>query len=427
MRFLTCCLMSSAALLPAAAQAVKLKPLIDTRLRYEHVDQQGFANEAEAITARARLGVEATEGALSFLVEAEGTFAIEEKYSSGLNRKTLLPAAAGYPVIADPENVELNRIQLQYKGLPGTVLTGGRQRINLEDQRFVGAVGWRSNEQTYDSVRLEYSGVKNLKVDLTYNWSVRTIWGVDGSRRGFVNRPQAMNGDNIFANIGYKTPVGTLSGFYYRVDVDEVPVALRRMSSSTFGARFSGSRPLSKAIKWSYTLSYARQQDIGTNPLDYRAEYFLAEGFLDINALKLGAGIEQLGGDSSVSTKATGLPFAGGFAFQTPLATLHKFQGWADKFLTTPAAGITDYYASAAYAWKKVGPFDLITATTVYHRFDSDVRKIHYGDEINLQLAAKIKKYTITAKYADYQRKGISSFAGDADTKKFWLQVEWAF
>ena len=427
MRFLTRCILSSVALLPGAAHAVALKPIIDARLRYEHVDQQGIANEADAVVARARLGLEASQGPLSFLIEAEGTMALSEKYSSGLNRKTLRPAATGYPIVADPENVELNRIQLQYKGLPGTVLTGGRQRINLEDQRFVGAVGWRSNEQTYDAVRLEYAGVKNLKLDVTYSWSVRTIWGIDGGARAFVNRPQAMNGDNVFATVGYKTPLGTLSGFYYRVDVDELPVALQRMSSISFGARFSGARPLSKTVKWSYNISYARQEDIGTNPLDYKADYILAEGFVDIAALKLGAGLEQLGGDRSVTVKATGLPFAGGFAFQTPLATLHKFNGWADKFLTTPAAGISDYYASAAYGWKKVGPFDLITATAVYHRFNSDVGKIHYGDEINLQLQAKLKKYTITAKYADYQRKGIASFAGDADTKKLWLQLEWAF
>ena len=421
MRFLTCCLMSTAALLPAAAQAVKIKPIIDTRLRYESVDQTGIAKNADAIIARARLGVEATQGSFSFLVEAEATMALQEDYFSGVNRKTT------YPTVADPENVEINRIQLQYKGIPGTVVTAGRQRINLDDQRFVGSVGWRANEQTFDAVRVEYAGVKNLKIDLTYSWSDRTIWGVDGGKRGFVNRPQAMNGDNIFANASYKTPLGTLTGFFYRVDIDETPVALQRMSSNTFGARFSGSRPLSKAIKWTYTLSYARQQDNGTNPLDYKADYFLAEGGLDIAAFKLGAGVEQLGGDASVTTKATGAGFAGGFAFQTPFATLHKFQGWADKFLTTPAAGITDYYASAGYGLKKVGPFDTIAATAVWHRYTSDVGSIVYGDEVNLQLVAKMKKYTFTAKYADYQRKGIASFAGDADTKKFWLQAEWAF
>ena len=161
MRFLTCCLMSTAALLPAAARAVTIKPIIDTRLRYEGVDQAGVARDADAIIARARLGIEATQGSFSFLVEAEGTMALHENYFSGVNRKT------AYPIVADPENVEINRIQLQYKGIPGTVVTVGRQRINLDDQRFVGSVGWRANEQTFDAGRGEYAGVKNLKLDLT--------------------------------------------------------------------------------------------------------------------------------------------------------------------------------------------------------------------------------------------------------------------
>ncbi len=50
-----------------------------------------------------------------------------------------------------------------------------------------------------------------------------------------------------------------------------------------------------------------------------------------------------------------------------------------------------------------------------------------YGRSLANQLQAKLKRYTFTAKYADYQRKGIASFGGDADTKKLWLQVEWLF
>jgi hypothetical protein len=420
MRFLTCCLMSTVVLLPAAAQAVKIKPIVDTRLRYESVDQQGLLHDADALTLRARVGAEATEGPFSVLIEGEGTLALDESYFSGVNRKTT------YPIVADPENVEINRIQLQYKG-KGFTFTGGRQRINLDDQRFVGAVGWRQNEQTFDAARVEWSPIKDLKLDVVYSWSARTIWGVDGGARGFTNRPQAIQGDHVFANASYKTPYGLLTGFYYRVDEDEPVVALRRNSSSTFGGRFAGSLPLNKAVKWSYILSYAHQQDIGTNPLNYSANYLLAEGAIDYKALKLTAGVEQLGADKSVFTKATGARFPAGFAFQTPFATLHKFQGWADKFLTTPAQGITDYYGSVGYGWKKVGPFDTIAATAAYHRYTSDVASIIYGDEINLQLVGKIKKYTFTAKYADYQRKGIASFAGDADTKKLWLSVEWAF
>ena len=61
-----------------------------------------------------------------------------------------------------------------------TLVTTGRQRINLDDQRFVGSSGWRQNEQTFDAARVEATILKNLKADVTYAWSVRTIWGIDG-------------------------------------------------------------------------------------------------------------------------------------------------------------------------------------------------------------------------------------------------------
>jgi len=420
MRFLTCCLTSCALAYPTMVLADGIKPIIDTRLRYEHVDQTGTARKANALTFRGRAGVEVTKGPFSLLGEAEGTLALDNSYFSGLNTKTT------YPIVADPQTVEINRIQVQYKGLPKTVVTLGRQRINLDDQRFVGSVAWRQNEQTFDAVRVEWSGIKNLKFDATYSWANRTIWGSDGRDNGFTQRPQAINGDNIFVNAAYKTPIGLLTGFYYRVDEDETNVTLRRNSSDSYGGRFAGTRPLNKTVKWNYIVSFAHQKANKTNPIAYSADYWLVEGGLDIAALKLGAGAEHLGSDTSVRVKTTGLPFAGGFAFQTPFATLHKFQGWADKVLTTPAQGITDYYASAGYVWKAVGPFASLTATAAYHRFDSDVANIHYGDEINLQLVAKLKKYTLLAKYADYQRKGAASFAGDADTKKLWLSVEWA-
>ena len=36
----------------------------------------------------------------------------------------------------------------------------------------------------------------------------------------------------------------------------------------------------------------------------------------------------------------------GMYGFSTPLATLHKFNGWSDQFLTTPKEGLVDLYAS---------------------------------------------------------------------------------
>ena len=404
MRFRAYLLLSAATVAsPAMAEEFKFKPLIDARLRYENVDQDGIAKNADAVTLRARIGLEATTKELSFLIEGEGTYPILEHYNSNLNGKTQ------YPVVGDPANFELNRIQMQYRGIPKTVVTIGRQRINLDDQRFVGAAGWRQNEQTFDAVRVENTTIKNLKVDVTYAWSDRTIWGMDG----FGVNQQAIHGDNFFANVGYKTPIGTLTGFAYLVDQDEFAVNGFRRSSQTYGARFAGSYALSKIVKLNYAASYARQSDYHHNPNDYKADYYLIEGGLAVKAFTVGGGYEVLGADKGVAFTS----------FQTPLATLHKFQGWADKFLTTPPNGIRDLYGSAGYILTKVGPFDSIGASLVYHDYHSDRLSQHYGNEWDVQLVGKFrKKFTLILKYADYNAK---SFA--TDTKKFWASIEYQY
>jgi len=406
-RFSACLLLSTIIATPALAEPLKFKPLIDTRLRYEHVEQAPMTEDAEAVTLRARLGGEMSNKQWSFLAEAEGTLAINEDYNSGVNGKAL------FPIVADPENIELNRIQVQYRGIPKTVVTVGRQRINLDDQRFVGSVGWRQNEQTFDAARIEWTGVKDLKLDLTYSWSVRTIWGIDGGNAFGAARQQAISGDNFLANLSYKTKFGTLTGFAYLVDQDETVISGFRNSSQTFGARFAGAYPLSKAVKLTYAASYAHQSDYHRNPNDYSAEYYLGELGIAAHGFSLGAGYEVLGADSGVALTS----------FQTPLATLHKFQGWADKFLVTPPNGIKDLYGSIGYTKPK--PFagvDAISLTAVYHDYDSDRLSMDYGEEINLQLSVKVKKYTFLVKYADYNADAFAT-----DTKKFWASVEWAF
>lgn len=387
---------------PAFAEGIVLKPLVDVRLRYEGVEQVGTALDADAVTARVRAGVEATSGVFSFLVEGEGTLAISEDYNSGLNGKTL------YPIVADPENIELNRFQVQFKGIPKTVVTVGRQRINLDDQRFVGSVGWRQNEQMFDAARIEWTGIKDVKADITYALSARTIWGVDG----FGARQQSVDGDNVFANLSYKHKIGTLTGFAYLVDQDEAAVSAFQMSSQTYGVRFAGATPLSKVTKLTYAASYARQSDYHNNPNDYSADYILGELGVEAKGFKFLGGYEVLGADSGVALTS----------FQTPLATLHKFNGWADKFLTTPGNGLRNAYASFGYTKPKVGPFDSIAFAGAFHNYKSDRLGVDYGNEMNAQFVAKMKKYTFILKVADYQAKAFAT-----DTKKIWASVEWAF
>jgi hypothetical protein len=224
-------------------------------------------------------------------------------------------------------------------------------------------------------------------------------------------RQRAIGGNNVFATVSHPTLLGTLSGFAYLVDQDEAAVQDYRLSSQTYGVRLAGSRNLSRSAKLSYALSYARQSDHHRNPNDYRADYWLAEVGIEHGAARLGLGFEVLGADK-------GLPLT---SFQTPLATLHKFQGWADKFLTTPPNGIRDWYATAGYGWKRVAGFDSVTAAIVYHRFDSDRLNRRYGNEWDAQLSARKGRWTATAKAAAYDADDFAT-----DTRKLWLQLEWA-
>ncbi|MGL4543333.1 MAG: alginate export family protein, partial [Polymorphobacter sp.] len=271
---------------PAAAPAADplFKPLIDMRLRYEGVDQAGFANQADALTLRVRAGGDLRIApATRVLVEAEAVLGIVNDYNSTTNGKFL------YPVVADPQNIEINRLQIQNKSIAGTTLTAGRQRINLDDQRFVGAVGFRQSEQTFDAARIETSPVKNLKIDLTYAWQDNTIFGVDSTIAH-------IDGNNIFANIAYATPIGTLSGFGYWVDQD-APTRLQ-FSSVTYGARFAGKHGFSKTASATYALSWAHQQQAFDNPFTYDADYYLADVGLGFGGFAIGAGYEVLGASS---------------------------------------------------------------------------------------------------------------------------------
>lgn len=398
-------LLASAAVLavagPACAQTISLKPVAEARLRYEHADQEGLPEEkADALTLRARAGLTASSGALSATIVGQGTLALVDDYYDGVN------GAATRPIVADPENIALYIAQLQYKAKAFT-LTGGRQKVVLDDERFVGNVAFRDNGQTFDAVRAEITPAKGLKLDVAYAWSVRTIWGFQGKGA----RQQAVSGDNILANLSYATPVGTLTGFAYLVDQDEAAVQAFRLSSQTYGVRLAGVRPLSKAAKFSYQFSYARQSDYHRNPNAYSADYWLADGTLDVKGWKLNAGYEVLGASSGAAFTS----------FQTPLGTNFKFQGWADKFLTTPANGIRDLYVGGGYGWKQLGPLSGVALSASWHRFDSDRLDQHYGNEIDLLASAKMKKTMLSIRYAHYDAKAMAT-----DTDKLWFQADWA-
>jgi hypothetical protein len=371
------------------AEGLTLDPILAARLRYESVDAANFPNSADALTIRARAGAEIKFSGFSVLAEGEGTLALADDYNDTLPGNGVEP----FPTVADPENLELNRLQVSYMK-DGTGVTVGRQRIALDNARFVGNVAWRQNEQTYDAVRAQGKfGV--VVLDATYSISQRTVFGVDSPNEHF-------EGDFVFLNGGIDLPVVDVKAFAYLLDYD----TRLAFSSQTYGALAIAAIDIPAVGKLNAMASFAKQSDYGANPVAYEAEYYNAQLGLTVLGFGVTAGYEELGSDGGVA------------AFQTPLATLHAFNGWADLFLTTPANGLRDYYGGIS---KTFGlPFlSGIKADLAYHQFDSDFGGIDYGSEWNATLGFKLGPVNLMAKYANYDASGFA-----VDTEKVWLQAE---
>ncbi|MGH8529466.1 MAG: alginate export family protein [Nevskiales bacterium] len=369
-------------------------PNLDVRLRYENVEQDNALEEATAYTVRTRLGY--TTGKwnnFDLAAEYEGVAALDdEEYNSGPRTVGSSNGRTNFSVIADPDDDELNQVWLRYTGIPGTTLKYGRQRIILDNARFIGNVGWRQNEQTFDGVTLVNTSLP--KTTITYGYL---------NNSNFIQFQDFHMGSHLL-NIGFvAAPKFSLIGYGYLLDFENDTVAARR-DTQTVGLRATGAIPFS-ALQFLYALEYADQSDYKDAPPTVDAGYQFIEAGIGGKWLTAKLGYEVLGSNDGL------------FGFQTPLATNHAFQGWADLFLVTPLTGVQDAYLSLS------GPLAGFNWLAVYHQFTPDSSGDDYGDEIDLQLARPINdNFSVMLKYADYSA---DTFA--VDTKKLWVQAEYKF
>jgi hypothetical protein len=385
------------------------KPILDMRLRAETVDQDGIANDAHATTLRLRAGFETGKAwNTALLIEGEGVMPIGKSYRPD----PMIPEMTAYPVVADAESYEINRFQLTNTSLPGTTITLGRQRIALDDQRFVGPVAWRQNEQTFDALRVVNRSVANLVIDATYFNKVNRVFGERSPQGDY-------EGDSGLLNVSYQTKLGKLTAFGYLLDFENivgVPAAVRD-STSTYGLRFAGDKALGK-VKLAYSASYAMQSDYADNPLSFDLDYQAAELTTTFRQFSLGVGTEILEGDIVAPGVTKG--------FTTPLATLHKFQGWADKFLATPGNGLEDLYATGGVTLKGVGFLETMSMIASYHDYNAERITADLGHEWNFSLAAKYQRMNLMLKYAKYE-EGQVALGSPRSTDKVWGQIEFVW
>jgi len=365
---------------------------VSLRWRLEYVEQDPLPHDATAIPLRARLNYKTADwNGFSFKAEIDyvTNFGMDSFNAGGGNK----PNPPGYPVIADPTGEDLNQVFVQYKASFGSQFRLGRQRIIYDNARFVGNVGWRQNEQTYDSFSFGHKTDNGLNLQYAYVDNVNRIFGDE------VNAGDHAQNTHLF-NLAYAfEDIGKLTAYYYDIDNEDAAA----LSNRTWGARFNGSTG-GDGLKFGYGIEYASQQDNADNPVAYDADYWRADLSVGFSKATVYAGYESLGGDHR----------SPGQAFRTPLATLHAFNGWADKFLSTPDAGLNDAFIGVK------GKVHKWNWNVLYHDFSAQSGSGSFGTEFDASIARKFKDhFGILFKLASFDTD--SPVYGD--TNKFWIQL----
>ena len=375
------------------------KPVFDIRYRFEYVDQDAAAKNAKANTVRTRAGFESGRfygfgGAFNIeWIEAIGS----EKFNNTINGKTQ------YPVVADPDDFQVNEAYLVSQDtIPGTLFKLGRQDIVWDNARFIGNVAFRQNSQTFDAVRGTVTAIPDLVLEYAYLDEVHRIFGTDS--------PVGDLGLDAHGFRAKYTGLDFLSITPFALLLDYNAGSQAGLDSQSYGLLLEGSTALSEDWKLLYSGSAAYQRDYADNPQDFGLWYYRIEPGLSYGGAKMRLGYEVLEGD-------------GTSAFQTPLATLHKFNGLTDQFLTTPPDGLEDLYLTAEVPIPAKGWLDNLRLEAGYHQFWAEQGGDHYGWEWDLGLFKKFPTdfgaFTLGVQYASYDADEFSS-----DTDKLWLTLQ---
>lgn len=361
---------------------------LDLRFRIEHVTQDDLSRDATATTLRTRLGYE-TDAYRGFqvLVEFENVLALNDEIYNDTDN-----GLAQRPVIADPADTEVNRLKLSYAWSEEGRILVGRQRIIHDNARFVGNVGWRQNEQTFDALTVEHSGWLGWQWQASFLDNVNRIFGEHHSRLSDTR----LHGGLVHLQ---RNPWrgATLSLFAHFLDF----AANHAQSHRNLGFYLRGTWPPKAKRSLVYEASWVDQVSYkgGANVIDvdYKSS---ALGYRD--------------GPWQVEVHIEYLDSNGQYGFATPLATLHAFNGWADVFLNTPALGLEDRFLKLQWREK---PWQ---AVLIYHDFQAASGPLDYGSEWDLSVGRSIGQHgRVLLKAADYRANAVAT-----DRTKLWCQIQ---
>ncbi|MFT4538749.1 MAG: hypothetical protein ACI841_002630 [Planctomycetota bacterium] len=364
---------------------------VNFRLRHEEVDADASPKKGHASTLRTRLGYETgmwndLSGTLEF---DDVHFVAYDAYTGGGHTR------AGRPTVADPQGAGLNQASITWHGENDSTATLGRQKLEVNNERFIGDVGWRQNDQTFDAAVYNNPAVGPVALMAAYIRGQNTVAGGKTNMDGIV-----LNVTKEFED------VGTVGVYDYAFEFDAVD-----SSTNTIGAFFDGRVSAGDDIDVLFRVEGANQSDFGDSDITVDTSYMRA----------------QVGGEASGWTAILGTEVLGGAdgndaSFSTPLATGHAFNGWADVFLTTPAAGLVDNFVQVSTS---IADIDL---DVIYHAFTADdsVADDDFGSEVDFRATKALSENSNAGvKVASYSAG--SGNAATGDVMKAWLWVTYSF
>ncbi len=337
-------------------------------------------------------------------MSAQTTHALDRTVrNDGVNRRTTLP------LIPDPSADELKEAYVGWtaideNGLSQTRAVVGRQRILYDNERWIGPGEFRQNAQSFDAITFETRLIPRFALRYAYVDKVHRILGDN-----FGGRWQsASHLASLTTNV---VPFGVTTAYAYLLDLKTVPL----LSSATYGLRYEGVIPLAYYPSGDFSalveLEVARQTNYGVNPRTFELPYGKIAGGLTWYRTTISAAYERLAGN-------------GVAAVQTPLATLHRHNGWADVFTTTPAGGLREVSARVLQELPDLGPFKGPKLDLRYLDFRSagGVSQ-HYGKEWDADLNTSLNGwFTLGVRAAKYTADRF-----DTNTMKVWTYLELRF
>ncbi len=321
----------------------------------------------------------------------------------------------GKPIIPDAGGADLNQA---YVGMDfdSVHLKLGRQKINWDDQRFIGGNGFWQNEQTFDAALATVKFLSNSQFSYAYIGNVNRIFGdradkyLDSNDQGYGN-PSVERSPSLLGDHKHHTHIAQLAfnewdysqivAYGYHMDNLTMPSA----SNNTLGANYTFTYKWD-SIKYRLKIESALQKQPESNS-NAMLPYYLLDANVGVNRIEFSARYEVLGHKDDVN-------------FITPLGSAHDFQGASNEIQNYMKWGVKD--ASLGISVRAT-PFKI---EAQYHQFFAHTTSDYLAQELDFTFSYRPSRKHVVSLLAAYFQPDTGALKGRSE-RKLYLDYSYNF